>query len=245
MHSAAVQLVFVTLTIFLCCVEGQDEEILTLPNERTSFDDCHLRFHKLYRVGLVKPAFGHPARLKEFAHIGAVGWTQPNGNISWKCGGTLIWGNFVLTAAHCVVDSENQAPDVVRFGDLNIATTEGDEYAQQLKIVAIFRHPQHRFIAHYHDIALLKLERNVDFSEVVVPACLWTDEEVRFKTLEATGWGRTGHADNQTPILLKVSLKPIDNVECSNVYSNGTNRKLRRGLQPHQICAFDEKMDTW
>ncbi|XP_055637658.1 uncharacterized protein LOC129776190 [Toxorhynchites rutilus septentrionalis] len=223
---------------------GQDENVLMLPNVRSTFDDCHLRFHKLDVIGVVSPVFGHPARLKEFAHMGAIGWTQPNGNISWKCGGTLIWVNFVLTAAHCVIDSENKAPDVIRFGDLNIESTEGDEYAQQLKIVDIFRHPQHRFTSHYHDIALLKLEHNVTLTEVVAPACLWTDEEVRFKILEATGWGRTGYAEDQTPVLLKVALKPIENVECSKVYTNGTDRKLQNGLQQHQICAVDEKMDT-
>ncbi|XP_055643808.1 uncharacterized protein LOC129780000 [Toxorhynchites rutilus septentrionalis] len=236
--------VLILILVYSNSALGQDDEVLMLPNERTTLDDCHLRFHKLLATSLPKPAFGHPAHLKEFAHMGAIGWTQPNGTIAWKCGGTLIWDNFVLTAAHCVIDTENQAPDVIRFGDLNIETTEGDEYAQQLKIVAIFRHPQHRFASHYHDIALLKLEHNVTVTEVVAPACLWTDEEVRFKILEATGWGRTGYAEDQTPILLKVALKPIENEECGKVYRNVTDRKLRLGLQPHQICAVDKKMDT-
>ncbi|XP_055641020.1 ovochymase-2-like isoform X2 [Toxorhynchites rutilus septentrionalis] len=232
------------LFLISSCARGQDDEVLMLHNERTTLDDCHMRFHKLRPDVPVRPASGHPARLKEFAHIGAIGWTQPNGNISWKCGGTLIWFNFVLTAAHCAIDPDNRAPDVVRFGDLNILTAEGDKYAQQLKIAAIFRHPLHRFTAYYHDIALLKLERHVSFSEVVFPACLWMDEEVRFDILEAAGWGRTGYAQEQTPILLKVALKPIENEECSKVYSNGTDRMLRLGLQQHQMCAVDEKMDT-
>ncbi|XP_055640649.1 uncharacterized protein LOC129778038 [Toxorhynchites rutilus septentrionalis] len=232
------------LFVALYCVHGHNDDVVFLPNERTTLDDCHLRFHRLQPRGFVAPAAGFPALLKEFAHMGAIGWTQPDGNILWKCGGTLIWLDTVLTAAHCVLDANNKEPDVVRFGDLNIETSEGDKFAQQLKIVEIFRHPQHRFSAHYHDIALLKLEHPVELSDIVTPACLWTDEEVRFKVLEATGWGRTGYVENQTPILLKVALKPMENEECSRVYLNGTDRKLKLGLQSHQICAVDEKMDT-
>ncbi|XP_053692136.1 uncharacterized protein LOC128740600 [Sabethes cyaneus] len=217
---------------------------LMLPNERLTLDDCHLRF-PIFTVPMkVAPAAGLPVRLKEFAHIGAIGWTQPDGTILWSCGGTLIWDNFVLTAAHCALDARDKRPDVIRFGDLNIYTSEDDEHAQQLKIVDVIRHPAHRFAAQYHDIALMKLEKNVTLHDTVVPACLWTDDEVRFKTLEAAGWGRTGFAQEQTPVLLKVKLKPIDNEECGKIYTNETTRKLRDGLQDHHICAVDEKMDT-
>lgn len=49
----------------------------------------------------------------------------------------------------------------MRFGDLNLETDDDDEYAQQYKIIQIFRHPLHRFGVKYHDIALLKLESSV------------------------------------------------------------------------------------
>ncbi|XP_055546314.1 uncharacterized protein LOC129730773 isoform X2 [Wyeomyia smithii] len=225
--------------------QGQDSaSLLMLSNERLTLDDCHLRFHKLVYSPLPKPAFGHPARLKEFAHIGAIGWTQSDGTISWNCGGTLIWDNFVLTAAHCAVDFNNKRPDVIRFGDLNIYSSDDDEYAQQLKIIDVIRHPKHRYAAQYHDIALMKLEKNVALHETVAPACLWTDEEIRFRSLEAAGWGKTGFAEAQTPVLLKITLKPMNNEECGKIYMNDTNRRLRLGLQDHHICAVDEKMDT-
>ncbi|XP_065078963.1 uncharacterized protein LOC135701937 [Ochlerotatus camptorhynchus] len=212
------------------------------PNERLSLDDCHLRYYKYGKQGLVAPAFGEPAYLKEFAHMAAIGWTLPNGTISWKCGGSLVWDNYVLTAAHCVTDNGN-APDVARFGDINIFSDEDDQYAQQLRIVDIFRHPEHRFSATYNDIALLKLEANVTLHPTVAPACLWKDDDVRFPTMEATGWGDTGFVQERTPSLLKVTLKPISNSECNRTYGL-VNRRLREGIKDHQICAGDEKMDT-
>ncbi|XP_058818845.1 uncharacterized protein LOC131681810 isoform X2 [Topomyia yanbarensis] len=217
---------------------------LMFPNERTTLDDCHLRYHKLYLEPGVKPAFGMPVPLKEFAHMGAIGWTQRNGNILWQCGGTLIWDNFVLTAAHCAVDSRNQAPDVVRFGDIDLTSADDDQYAQQIKIVEVIRHPMHKFAANYHDIALIKLSKGVRLHDTVAPACLWLDEEMRFRKLEATGWGRTGFAQEQTPVLLKVVLKPISKQQCSEFYSNITTRKLRSGLQDQHLCAIDDRMDT-
>ncbi|XP_062552028.1 uncharacterized protein LOC134217285 isoform X2 [Armigeres subalbatus] len=196
-------------------------ESLFLPDERTSLDDCHLRFYQFngYGGGGIG---GFPATQFEFAHMGAIGWIQPgNDKILWQCGGSLIWDNFVLTAAHCVVDSRNAPPDVVRFGDLDIFSTIGDEFAQQLKIVEIIRHPSHRFASHYHDVALLRLEKGVRINEAVIPACLWLNTEVPFKRIHATGWGNVGFVGNQSPVLLKMELDPISYEECSKVYNNG------------------------
>uniref|UniRef100_A0A182S917 Peptidase S1 domain-containing protein n=1 Tax=Anopheles maculatus TaxID=74869 RepID=A0A182S917_9DIPT len=138
----------------------------------------------------------------------------------------------------------NVPPDVVRFGDLNIYSAEDDTYAQQFTIVNIFRHPKYAFSGKYNDIALLQLERNITVHETVAPACLWLDQEVRFKELESAGWGQTGFAENQTPILLKITLKPISNENCAVHYTPTTVRGLRSGLDQHHICAGDEKMDT-
>ncbi|XP_055542477.1 uncharacterized protein LOC129728109 isoform X2 [Wyeomyia smithii] len=230
---------------FIYYAQAQDDSSsLMLPNDRFTLDDCHLRYHLFPEFSGRGAANGQPARLKEFAHIGAIGWTLSNGSVEWKCGGTLIWDNIVLTAAHCATDSSGVRPDVIRFGDLNIYSSEDDDYAQQLKITDIVRHPKHRYAAQYHDIALLKLEKNITLDEMVAPACLWIDEEVRFRRLEAAGWGRTGFADEKSSVLMKVSLRPIDNEECGKTYTNDTNPKLRLGLQDHHICAVDEKMDT-
>ncbi|KXJ69679.1 hypothetical protein RP20_CCG026160 [Aedes albopictus] len=176
--------------------------------------------------------------------MGAIGWTQDDGKVLWHCGGTLIWMDYVLTAAHCVVDHHDVRPDIVRFGDLNLETDEDDEYAQQYKIVQIYRHPLHRFGVKYHDIALMKLEQPVRLHDTVCPACLWIDPEIHFTKFTATGWGSTGHFQNRTPSLLKVSLKPLDTSICGTFYTSEFIRGLNAGLHENHLCAVDEKMDT-
>ncbi|XP_058177131.1 serine protease snake-like [Anopheles ziemanni] len=99
-----------------------------------------------------------PAYFGEFAHMAAIGWSQPEGSTLWNCGGSLIWGNYILTAAHCAADRYGIAPDVVRLGDLNLYDTSDDGYVQQRKIVEIIRHPYHVFSMKYHDIALMRLD---------------------------------------------------------------------------------------
>ncbi|KXJ74091.1 hypothetical protein RP20_CCG014409 [Aedes albopictus] len=210
--------------------------------QRKCYKDCRLRFHVLIDSDVVSPARGKPAFLKEFAHMGAIGWTQDDGKVLWHCGGTLIWIDYVLTAAHCVVDHRNIRPDIVRFGDLNLETDEDDEYAQQYKIAQIYRHPLHRFGVKYHDIALIKLEQPIRLHDTVCPACLWIDPDIRFTEFIATGWGST--VEDRTPSLLKVSLKPMESSKCEMFYTSELIRGLSSGLHENHLCAVDEEMDT-
>lgn len=69
--------------------------------------------------------------------------------------GLLLIVGFILSFI------SNIPPDVVRLGDINLYDDSDDQYAQQLKIVEIVRHPEHRFSSRYHDLALLRLEKNV------------------------------------------------------------------------------------
>ncbi|KAL1375531.1 hypothetical protein pipiens_004646 [Culex pipiens pipiens] len=223
---------------------GWDYGTFTRISMLVDWINCRQRFFQYFYASDPFGISGLPARLYEFAHMGAIGWSQPNGTVDWRCGGSLIWDNFVLTAAHCAIDYRNVAPDVVRFGDLNIFTEEGDEYAQQIGIAKFIRHPGHRFSSHYHDIALIQLERNVTINETVLPACLWTDMEVRFKRMDAVGWGKVGFSGEQSPELLKMGLSPVSNEECGKVFNKANNRRLRTGLQEYHICASDEKADT-
>ncbi|XP_053695453.1 uncharacterized protein LOC128742979 [Sabethes cyaneus] len=210
------------------------DEYPMLPNERTTLDDCNLRYHILLgRIGLVGPALGHRSRLKETVHLGIVGWTQSNGTVQWRCEGTLIWFDVVLTAARCTLDSNGQQPDVVRFGGLNVNDSENPDDIQQFDIVNITRFPEYQVDSPYHDIALLRLEKNVTTNSTAVPACLWTKEEFRFKTLNTTIW-----VQEQTQ--LKIAFKELELSNCSTNQTEHTSQHLKQ----YNICGETEQLDV-
>jgi len=64
-----------------------------------------------------------------------------------------------------------------------------------------------------NDIALLKLDSNVNFTEFIYPICLPTRQHDEPKVV-VTGLGKTGRDNAQSEILLKVVLEKFSHREC-------------------------------
>lgn len=58
------------------------------------------------------------------------------------------------------------------------------------EIVERINHPGYREPSLYNDIALFRLNKDVNFTEFIRPICLQTDYAVSERTAIATGWGR-------------------------------------------------------
>lgn len=63
---------------------------------------------------------------------------------------------------------------------------------QTFKVAEIIAHADYKFSSTYNDLALIRLEGAAVVNDNVAPACIWSDKEVDFAKLEATGWGYTG-----------------------------------------------------
>ena len=66
----------------------------------------------------------------------------------------------------------------VRIGEWDFSSTSEPQDSVELKVIEKIVHPKYNFFTYEYDLALVKLERRIDFQENIIPICLPGNEDL-------------------------------------------------------------------
>jgi serine protease 7 (enterokinase) len=136
------------------------------------------------------------------------------------CGGALLNRDWILTAAHCVSNTNHRAFTIKLGG--HYRNYEIETSAIEVPVKMLIPHELFTFSSFANDIALIKLGKSVNYTNYISPICLPNDNETDYANSNATviGWGKLTPSGTSATTLQELQLPIIDNDKCIQWYQN-------------------------
>ncbi|XP_055847601.1 serine protease easter-like [Episyrphus balteatus] len=202
---------------------------------------------------------GNITKFDEFPWMALIEYNKGGYSYGHHCGGSLINNRYVLTAAHCITNLGDWNLHRVRLGEWDTSTnpdcevdTRGFEDCADPHVDVTIEQviPHEKFLKsnRFHDIGLIRLSRNVDYTDFIRPICLPLKDILKQSTfdgikMDVSGWGKTKHRTSSN-VKLKAEVQVVPLNECKRVYSEsnvelGTSQMCAGGQQGIDTCSGD------
>ncbi|XP_071870055.1 uncharacterized protein isoform X1 [Bombus fervidus] len=222
---------------YVCCSQRQ-------PSRKPRPGQCGIRYTQGINGRIKTPSYvDGDSEFGEYPWQVAILKKDPTESV-YVCGGTLVSPRHILTAAHCV--KTYAARDLrVRLGEWDVNhDVEFYPYIER-DVANVHVHPEFYAGTLYNDIAILRIDHDVDFQKNphISPACL-PDKRDDFTRSRCwtTGWGKDAFGDfgKYQNILKEVDVPVVSNPVCEQQMRRtrlGPSFNLHSGF----ICAGGEE----
>ncbi|XP_073478637.1 granzyme A-like isoform X2 [Aquarana catesbeiana] len=146
-----------------------------------------------------------------------------------QCAGTLIKADWVLTAAHCKVNSST----TIKLGVHSKKVK--DKYVQEFKVLRSIRH-NYEEKTKDNDLQLVQLSCKAKLNKAVkiLPLPKKFDDVKDGTVCDTAGWGLTSNNLFQLPDkLMEVSLTAINRVKCAAMWKSSIK------ITTNMMCTLD------
>ncbi|CAD7093306.1 unnamed protein product [Hermetia illucens] len=135
-----------------------------------------------------------------------------------RCGGALINEEWIVTAGHCV-DDLLISQIRIRVGEYDFSHVQEQLPYIERAVAAKVVHPQYNYNSYEYDLAVVKLEKPLEFADHVSPICLpATDDLLIGQNATVTGWGRLSEGGTLPSVLQEVSVPIVSNDVCKMMF---------------------------
>lgn len=203
-------------------------------------------FHDDNGVGYIFSNRLDESAFGEFPWMAALLVENEDDEFVYKCGGSLIDPNVILTAAHCVNNFQPEGLKV-RLGEWDTQTTNEILPHSDHEVSKIIIHPNFIQSNLYNDVALLILSKPAKLRAHINTICL-PPKNHRFdkRTCFASGWGadKYGQKGAYRVNLKKIKLPLVQLSDCEDKL-RATELGERFRLSSSFMCAGGEaNVDT-